>query len=158
MDHDVEGGHPMKLAPLSLALTLVLLTWCAASAVASPLRSTRETTSQGFCGVARGVARDIVNSTAISNGRVMPANVKTAYARIAAAEPALLASASPPIKADLRPVFGFVNLLIVDLKKANWNAGGLASYARTLIARARTIQAPLHSLEVYFHTTCKLNV
>jgi hypothetical protein len=35
-----------------------------------------------------------------------PANIKTTYEKIAAAEPALLASASAPIKGDLRPVFG----------------------------------------------------
>jgi hypothetical protein len=48
--------------------------------------------------------------------------------------------------------------MIVDFKKVNWNPAGLAPYAPTLIARARTIQKPLQALKVYFKTTCKLNL
>lgn len=148
----------MKLLPLSLMLAVVVLTGYSASAGAAPSSHSASERAGSFCGVARGVARDILNSTTISNGRVAPANVKATWLRVAAAEPALLASAPKPIKADLRPVFGFVNLLIADYKKVNWQASGLAPYAPTLIARARAIQPQLHALKVYFNTTCKLNV
>jgi hypothetical protein len=148
----------MKLVPLSLMFALVVMAGFSASAgAAQSSRSTPER-ADSFCGVARGVARDILNSTTVSNGRVSPANLKATYLRIAAAEPALLSSAPKRIKADLRPVFGFVNLLIADYKKANWNVSGLAPYASTLVARGRAIQAPLQALKVYFKKICKLNV
>jgi hypothetical protein len=84
---------------------------------------------------------------------VLPANLKITYERIAAAEPALLATAPAPIKCDLKPVLSLVNLVIVDSKKVNWNPGRLTPYAPTLIARARAVQAPLHAVKVYFNTT-----
>jgi hypothetical protein len=150
----------MKLAPVALALALVVLTGYTTTAGAAPLsRAGRDNDMAGsFCGVARGVARDIVDSTSSSNGRVVPANIKTTYEKIAAAEPALLASASTPIKSDLRPVFGFVNLAIDDFTKVNWNPSGMSPYVPMLIARARAVQTPLHALKLYFKTTCKLNV
>ena len=146
----------MKLVLLSLLLALVVLTGYSTSAGASTSSPSSRETARSFCGVAHSVARDIVNSTAISNG--LPANIKIFYEKIAAAEPALLASAPGPIKSDLKPVFGFVNLLIVDFKKVSWNPRRLTPYYPTLIARARTVQTPLHALKVYFNTTCKLNV
>ncbi|SRR6266536_6176816 len=112
----------------------------------------------GFCGVARGVARDIVSSTSISNGRTVPANVKVVYPKVAAVEPALLAAAPGSVKTHLRPVFGFINLVIADFKKVNWNPAELAPYAQTLIARARAVAGDIRTLKVYFRATCKLNV
>jgi hypothetical protein len=122
MDH-------MKLAVLSLMLVLVVLAGFSTSAGASSSSRLGVKGPGSFCGVARSVARGIVNSTAIANGQVVPANVKVIYEKIAAAEPALLSAAA-----------------------------GLAPYAPTLIARARAIQKPLHALKVYFKTTCKLNL
>jgi len=145
----------MKFVPLSLLLALVVLASSASSAGASSSR--RSETAGSFCGVARGVARDIVKSTSLSNGRGTRANIKTTYLKIAAAEPALLASAPGPIKSDLRPVFAFVNLVIVDFKKVNWNPRRLTPYLPTLIPRAQKVQKPLHTLEVYFKTICKIN-
>jgi hypothetical protein len=148
----------MKLVPLSLVVTLIVLAAFSTSAGATSSSGSSRATTQSFCGVARGVARDIVNSTSFSNGRALPANVKTTWKRIAAAEPALMSSASTPIKADLRPVFGFVNLLIADFEKANWTASGLARYAPALVPRAQAIQPQLHALKAYFNGTCKLGV
>lgn len=146
----------MKLVLLSLLLALVVLAGYSTSAGASPSsRSTREA-ARSFCGVARGVARDIVNSTSISNAT--PANIKILYEKIAAAEPALLASAPRRVKSKLTRVLGFVNLVIVDYKKVSWNPSRLTPYLPTLVARGRTVQAPLHALKVYFNTTCHLNV
>jgi hypothetical protein len=141
----------MKLLALSLALAAMLAT-SAASAGASP------TTTRGFCGVARGVARDIVSSTRVANGRIAPANIKKTYLKIAAAEPALLAAAPGTVKVHLRPVFGFVNLVITDFEKVNWNPAGLSPYTPALLARARRVEPHIRPLKVYFHATCRLDV
>jgi len=144
----------MKLVALPFVLVLALIASTAAGAATSS-----RATSASFCGVARGVARDIVASTSVSdNISVMRSNARTAYTKIAAAEPALLASAPGSLKPHLRPVFGFVNLLIVDLKKVNWHAGELGPYAPTLIARAKAVSGHIPPLKVYFRATCKLDV
>ena len=143
----------MKLAALSSAL-LIVLGSAAATAGAAP---SKHETALGFCGVARGVARDIVNSTSFKNGAT-PANLKTTYTKIAAAEPSLLATAPGSMKVHLRPVFGFVNLIITDFKKVNWNPAGMSPYYAGLAARARSVQGHLHAVKVYFDTTCKLDV
>jgi hypothetical protein len=143
----------MKLIPLSLVLIVL-----AANASTAGAASARTDRSASFCGVARGVARDIVNSTSLSKGAVSRADIRTTYLKIAAAEPALLASAPAPVKVDLRPVFGFVNVLIADFKKASWSIEGLAPYVPALLPRAQAIQPQLHRLRTYFKTTCKLDV
>lgn len=140
----------MKL--ITLTLVLVVLAANAATAGASSSRTA------GFCGVARGVARGIVNSTSLNKGAVSPTDIRTTYLKIAAAEPALLSSAPAPVKANLRPVFGFLNLLIADFKKAHWTTAGLAPYLPALAPRAQAIQPQLHRLRAYFKTTCKLDV
>jgi hypothetical protein len=142
----------MKLVVLPLVLMLVALT----SATAAGAATSSHEASSSFCSVARGVAHDILASTSVSSGRVIPANIKTTYLKIAAAEPALLSSAPGSIKLHLKPVFGFINLVIVDFKKVNWNPAGLAPYAPTLLARAKVVQVHMHPLKVYFNTVCKL--
>jgi hypothetical protein len=146
----------MKPVLLSLLLALVVLTGYSAPAGASTSSRSGPDGARSFCGVARGVARDIVNSTSTSNAT--PANIKVVYEKIAAAEPALLSSAPRRIKSDLRPVFGFINLVIVDYKKVGWTPSRMGPYLPTLVARGRTVQAPLHALKVYFNGTCHLNV
>jgi hypothetical protein len=140
----------MKPVLLSLLLSLVVLTGYSTRAGAST------SSRSSFCGVARGVAHDIVNSTAMSNAT--PTNIKIFYEKIAAAEPALLSSAPRRVKSELRPVFGFVNLIIVDYKKVAWTPSRMGPFLPTLVARGRTVQAPLHALKVYFNGTCHLNV
>jgi hypothetical protein len=144
----------MKLVALPLIVMLVALT----SATAAGAATSSPEASVSFCSIARGVAHDILASTSVSNGRVLPANVKTVYLKVAAAEPGLLSSAPGSIKPHLRPVFGFINLVIADFKKVNWNPAGLASYAPTLIARAKAVHVHIHPLKVYFNTVCKLAV
>ena len=139
----------MKLLALSLALAATLAT-TAASASASRTRTL------DFCGTARSVARDIVHSTSAANSR--SANIKTTYLKIAAAEPALLSSAPGTVKAHLRPVFGFVNLVISDFKKVNWNVAAMGPYTPAILARARSVQGHIPPLKVYFNKTCKLDV
>jgi hypothetical protein len=141
-----------------VGFAFALLALGAGSATAAPSSASSTGATKSLCTVAHGVARDIINSTSISNGKMAPANVKATYEKVAAAEPALLASASGPIKTDLQSVFGFVNLVIVDFKKVNWNAGAIAPYAPTLLTRAAKIQRPLGDLKVYFHKTCKIDL
>jgi hypothetical protein len=143
----------MKLAALTSAL-LVVLGSAAATAGAAP---SKHETALGFCGVARGVARDIMKSTTFSKGAT-PANLRITYTKIAAAEPSLLATAPGSMKAHLRPVFGFVNLVITDFKKVNWNPAGMGPYYAGLSTRARGVEGHLNALKVYFNTTCKLDV
>lgn len=145
----------MKLGSVLSVLATILSGVAAAGANAAPASTT---TTLSFCSVARGVAHDIVASTSIANGRAVPANVKAVYTTIAANEPALLSSAPPRMKVHLRPVFGFVNLVIADFKKVNWNVAAMGPYEPVLISHARAVNGHVHALEVYFHTTCKLGV
>jgi hypothetical protein len=150
-----------RLALLSLGLVLALAVSAAdAAAAAAPSSApTVNGSAAGFCGVARGVAHDILNSTSLSGGSAAtPANLKTTYTKIAAAEPALMSSAPTKLKSDLRRVFGFVNVLIADYKKVNWNARALLPDLPTLVPRARAVEGPMHTLKVYLNTRCKLNV
>src|SRR5262249_36333318 len=149
------GGSKMKLATLLLALCTIASGIAAAGADAAP---SSNRASESFCSVARGVAQDIVASTSIPNGRAVPAHVKLVYTTIAANEPALLSSAPKKMKVHLRPVFGFVNLVVADFKKANWNLSAMAPYEPTLISRARAVGGHVHALELYFRKTCNLHV
>ena len=139
----------MKLLVLSLGLAALL------GATASSAGASR-TTTLDFCGTARSVAHDIVASTNVANARAT--NLKTTYLKIAAAEPALLSSAPGTVKVHLRPVFGFVNFVISDMKKVNWNIARLGPYTPALLARARSVQGHIPPLQVYFNKTCKLDV
>ncbi len=55
-------------------------------------------------------------------------------------------------------MFGYVNILVADLKNVNWNFTGLAPQFNTLRADALKVKTPLHALTLYFTTTCKLTV
>ncbi len=90
------------------------------------------------------MARSIVNSTTLPSGRVTPTALKTAYTKVAAAEPSLLATAPASLKPDLRPVFGFINVLIADFKQANWKISNLRPQLPTLAAQADKVK-PTHS-------------
>jgi hypothetical protein len=130
-----------------------------AAALANGAAAAPAASSAGLCTVARGVAQDIVNSTSIAKGAgLTPAQLKTAYGEIQAAEPALLAAASGAQKTELRQVFSFVNALIPDFEKANWRVAGLAPYMHDLVPRAQRAARPVHALQAYFSKTCKLNV
>ena len=147
------------LVLLSLAVALAVAAADATSASASSTAPASNRTAASFCGIARGVAHDIVNSTSLSRAAALtPADLKTAYGKVAAAEPALLASSPKSLKVSLRQVFGFVNLLIADYKKANWNVRGLVADMSRLVPRANAVQRPMHAVKVYLNGTCKLNV
>jgi hypothetical protein len=144
----------MKRISATFGVTALLLALCVGSASAAP-RSSASATS--LCSVAKGVAKDIVNSTTFSK-TVTPANLKTTYLKIKAAEPALLGASSGALKTDLRQVFGFVNVVIADFQKVNWQPSGIVQYLPSLAPKAQKVDRPLKTLKVYFATTCKLDV
>jgi len=45
-----------------------------------------------------------------------------------------------------------------DFKKVNWRIAGLAPQLPTLLPAAKRAQPHFHALEVYFDSTCHLNV
>jgi hypothetical protein len=145
----------MKPLPLCLALACLALAGYAPSAGAAP---TARQSSSSFCGVARGVAKDIVSSTTMAKRRVNPTDIMITYKKVHAAEPALLAAAPSPVKSRLRPVFGFVNLVIADYKKVNWDPSALGPFLPSLAARGVKIEPQLQALRTYFRTTCKIDV
>ena len=144
----------MKLVSL-LVVVLALTAATAESAGATPAA---QTGSRGFCSTARGVARSIVTSTTLPSGRVTPTALKTAYTKVAAAEPSLLATAPASLKPDLRPVFGFINVLIADFKQANWRISNLRPQLPMLAAQADKVNPHIRKVRSYLNTTCKLNV
>jgi hypothetical protein len=129
----------------------------AVGANASTASKSASARSSSLCSVSKAVASDIVHSTAVKPTDTS-AYLKTVYGKIHAAESTLVSAASGSIKSDLHKVFGFVNVLITDLKKANWNVAGLAPYEKTLTADAAKIKTPLAALKHYYSTTCKLHV
>jgi hypothetical protein len=140
----------------AIGAAMVLFALCAAGATAAPSPAGLATTR--LCTVARGVAADLKRSATISNAQMSRTRLKALYTKIAQAEPALLAASSGAIKTDLRQVFGFVNVVIADLKKANWTFAGLAPYAADLSARAAKVKHPLDALDAYFTKTCKFKM
>jgi hypothetical protein len=144
----------MKVISSTAVAAAVLLALCVGSASAAPRSSTASTS---LCSVAKGVAQDIVNSTTISK-TVTAANLKATYLNIKSAEPSLLGASSGKLKVDLRQVFGFVNVLIVDFQKVDWQPSGIVQYLPALEPRAQKVAGPLHTLKVYFEGTCKLKV
>jgi hypothetical protein len=135
-------------------MSSLVLVLAAVAAGAPPANAS----SAGFCRVARGVARDLVASTSFSTAASAHASVRTTYLRIEAAEPSLLATAPAPVKANLRPVLGLVNVIVADFEKVNWSTAGFARYVPALVPRAQAVARPMKALRGYLRTTCKLDV
>ncbi len=129
---------------MKLVSLLVVVLSLAAATAADGATPTTQRGPRTFCSTARSVARSIVNSTTLPSGRVTPAALETAYTKVAAAEPSLLATAPTSLKPDLRPVFGFINVLIADFKQANWRVANLTPQLPTLAAQVRQGE-PTHS-------------
>ena len=140
---------------LGVTLTLGLL---AGRAEAAPSSTSTRAVAADLCSTARGVATDIVRGTSVTSLGATPATLKATYLKLQAAEPALLSSASGAQKTELTQVFGFLNLLIADLKKANWKAAGLAGQIGPLEAQSLKTKKPLQALEKYFTQTCKIKM
>jgi hypothetical protein len=131
----------------SLALPLVL-------AIAASTPSAGAATHSSFCSVARGVGKDLASLTSMGTRP----NVKGAYLRIRAAEPALNASAPGSLRAHLRPTFAFVNLLISDFGKVGWQPSGEAKYLPALLPKAEALSPHIRAIDAYLRGTCKLGI
>ncbi len=138
-----------------VSLLLVVLALAGATAVAA---GAAPTTSRGFCSTARSVARSIVTSTTLPKGQVTPAALKTAYTKVADAEPSLLATQPKSLKPHLRPVFAFINVLIADYKQADWKIGNMTAQLPALAAQAQRVNSHIRIVRAYLNNTCKLDV
>jgi hypothetical protein len=141
----------MKL--VSLLLAIAALAGATAGAT-----SAAQTTSRSFCSTARSVAKSIVDSTTLPKGQVTPAALRTVYTKVADAEPALLATQPASLKPHLRPVFGFINVLIADYKQAGWKIGNMTAQLPTLAAQAQRVSPHIRVVKAYLNNTCKLDV
>jgi hypothetical protein len=147
--------HAGARASAALACTVVV---CVAAAGSAGAAGSASAAGASFCTVARGVARDIASSTSLTAaGNASPAALRTTYSRIAAAEPALLAAASGALKAHLRQVFAYLNVLIADLKQANWSMAALAPRLKALLPAAQKAAPHLQAVNLYLRKTCKLS-
>jgi hypothetical protein len=147
-----------RLAKVCLVAALAVSAGALAdgAAAASSARSSSRAPAS-FCTVARGVARDIASSTQLSAvASASPADLRATYTRIAAAEPALLAAASGPLKVHARQVFAFLSVLIGDLRRAKWSFAAVAPRLKTLVPAANKAAPHLKAVERYLRTTCKL--
>lgn len=147
--------HPHRAGAAAALAAVVAVLALAAAAVAPPAQATSASTAS-LCSVAKGVAKDIVRSASITANRTLtPAQVKTIYLTIQKSEPALLGAASGPMKANLRKVFAFVNVVIADFKQANWEPAGMVKFIPSLLPRVKAVASPLNAVGKYFRTTCK---
>jgi hypothetical protein len=135
----------------------VVATIAALASVAAASGTSAVTRAGDFCSVSRNVAKNLVAASKISQSAT-PERLKSTWGAIKEAEPALKASATGSVKANLVPVLAFVDVVVADLKKVNWQVAGLAPYATTLIARANRVQPNLNALERYYRTTCHFHV
>jgi hypothetical protein len=77
---------------------------------------------------------------------------------VQAAEPSLLAAATGSVKTNLRPVFGLINVIVVDYRKAGWNPAGMVKYMPALLPRWKAVTSQLQALRRYFRGTCHIDV
>jgi len=142
------------------SVPVVLAAACAAALAAAvvPVRAAAAPSGSRLCSVAHGVAADIVRSTSFAGTRVTPTKLRIIYTKVQASEPALRAAASGRIKADLKPVLAWINVLVVDLKKADWHTSKMLPYYVSLAAGAKRIVPQIDALRTYFRSTCKLDV
>ncbi len=150
---------PSSLAAIGIAFAITFaLVFLAGRAEAAQSVTSGRMAAADLCSAARSVASNLSQSTSLTQQvAASPASLKAIYLKLQAAEPSLLASSSGSLKTDLTQVFGFLNTLVADLKKANWKATALAPQFVTLEAQAVKVKKPLNALESYFKNTCKIN-
>src|SRR5579862_3482088 len=139
----------------ALAVSVVMVALLAASATAAPASRSTRAVAGSMCGVSKTVAGDIAHSTSLVGPASTPSYLKTVYGKIQAAEPTILAAASGKLKTDFRDVFRFINIVIGDLKQANWSVLGLAPHEKALLAAEKKVEPQLTALKRYYNTTCK---
>jgi hypothetical protein len=148
---------PSRLVAIGIVLAMTVApAILAGRAEAAPASMSAVTAATDLCSAARNVAGGLTHATSLTQGNITPATLKTAYTKLQAAEPSLLASSSGALKADLTQVFAFLNLLVADLKKANWKVAGLAGQLPGLEVQAVKAKKPLQALDNYFTNTCHI--
>lgn len=162
--HDTAGSDRRFFAPGRRAPGLVLVAMLigvalAASGASAAVGSTSRATAN-FCGLASGVsstlnpASEITPTAATTSLATLESRMKTAFEKVESEEPMIISAAPSQIQGDIKAVFAVDNVLIGDLKKANWNFMALAADAKTLEASVAKIKAPVAAIEAYFKAQC----
>ena len=100
----------------------LLAVWAAGP---SPAARSSAVRTASLCGVSKSVAASIVDSTNTKNIAGSPTQLKAFWGKVKTAEPTVLAAATGTRKTQLTHVFNFVNMVVGDLNKVNWNYTGL---------------------------------
>jgi hypothetical protein len=111
-----------------------------------------------LCSVSKSVAANIAGSTDTKNIAGSPTKLKAFWGKIQSAEPTILGAASGSMKTHLTHVFAFVNTVIGDLNKVNWNYTALLPQEQTLENKAAQVAPDLKVVKTYYTKTCNLKV
>jgi hypothetical protein len=111
-----------------------------------------------LCSVSKAVATNIANSTKTSSIEGSPTKLKAFWGKIQSAEPSITGAAPGSLKPRFTRVFAFINNVVGDLNKVNWNFTGLVPYEKTLVAQANKEAPDITALKAYYRTTCHFDV
>lgn len=142
------------LAAAVPVLVVLTLGATAATAAASP---TSRSASASLCSVSRTVAAQLGHATAL-NETATPAGLKRVYGALESAKPKLIGATPGRLKADMRNIFSFVDLVTADLKKVNWQIAKMTPYLPALIAKGQAVNPSLTRVKAYYRTTCHFKV
>lgn len=149
---DFARTRSVLVASVACALLAV---WAAGAATAARSSAAR---SADLCGASKSVAASIVSSTNTKNIAGSPTQLKAFWGKVKNAEPTVLAAASGKRKTQLTHVFGFVNTVVGDLNKVNWNYTALLPDEKSLVAQANKVAPDLKALKAYYNNVCHLAV
>jgi hypothetical protein len=135
---------------------LAALTFGASAASAGETPASQDV-SASLCSVSRAIATQLAHATSL-NQTATPAGLKKAYEALESAKPALIGAARGTIKTDLRRVFGFLDLVTSDLKKANWQVANLTPYFPALLVKEKAVAPSFKRLTTYYRTKCHFKV
>jgi hypothetical protein len=160
-----EARSTRVVRPTALALVAALAVFVGWSGTALAAPTSDTAAAGGFCGLAKGVASTAVDpsaqltpTSASYSLASLESKIKIAFEKVESEEPALIAASPSPVKGDLQKIFAVDNLLIADLKKANWNFVALAADEKTLEAAEAEIKPAIASLDAYFKSECGIKV
>jgi hypothetical protein len=153
-----DGGRRMRSLSFHAVALAMLVALTVGASVANAGRSpASRNASASLCSVSRVVATQLARATAL-NETATPAGLKKAYGALESAKPTLIAAAHGTLKTDLRRVFGFVDLVTSDLKKANWQLANLAPFFPALLAKEKAVAPSFKRLNTYYRTKCHFKV
>ncbi len=150
-----QGFDRTRGSLVATGCALLVLAVGASGALGARSSSAR---TASLCSVSKAVAASIVHSTDTKNIAGSPTTLKAFWGKIQHAEPTILGAASGPMKTHLTHVFAFVNAVIGDLNKVNWNYTALLPDEKTLESRAEKVAPDLKAAKNYYDNTCKLDV